>query len=403
MQKIKKLINEKFSVCVNINHIDVNIIEVISMTRRKKRKLKAFIKEFILISLPFIAGIFMNIGDIMAKLADKMDSIDIQVMNEKKTYSGKISEDFEDIIISEGYGYAEESESSQTENEPEIYKIVPENAGAKPYPTEWTEGGSIVRTTYGHYDGTTFFDLDNGGQVNNKTSVDMETLKEESRLLPEFKIEDTDEPQVLIYHTHTTETYEPYVRDFFDSNFNYRTTDETKNVIMVGDAIQKELESAGIGVIHSKEIHDYPSYNGAYDRSAETVNEILEQYPTIKVVLDIHRDAICTESVAYQPYVEINGKEASQIMIISGCDDGTMDMPNYMKNFRFASLLQSQIENDNPGLTRPILFDYRHYNQDITTGSLLIEVGSHGNTLDQSYYSGELLGKSIAKALKGLK
>ena len=90
-------------------------------------------------------------------------------------------------------------------------------------------------------------------------------------------------------------------------------------------------------------------------------------------------------------------------MIISGCDDGTMDMPNYMKNFRFASLLQSQIENDNPGLTRPILFDYRHYNQDITTGSLLIEVGSHGNTLDQSYYSGELLGKSIAKALKGLK
>lgn len=375
------------------------------MKRRKKRKLKAFIKEFILITLPFSAGIFINIGDIMGRLADKMDSIDIQVIKENKSYNGKISEDFEDIIISEGYGYAEESENfpeSQSDEIP-IYKIVSDNAGAKPYPTEWTEGGSIVRTTYGHYDGTTFFDLDNGGQVNNKTSVSNETLKAESRLLPDFKIEDTEEPQVLIYHTHTTETYEPYVRDFYDANFNYRTTDETKNVIMVGNAIQKELESAGIGVIHSTEIHDYPSYNGAYDRSAETVNAILEQYPSIKVALDIHRDAICTESVAYQPYTEINGKEASQIMIISGCDDGTMNMPDYMQNFRFASLLQSQIENDNAGLTRPILFDYRHYNQDITTGSLLIEVGSHGNTLDQSYYSGELIGKSIAKALEELK
>ncbi|MGN1037159.1 MAG: stage II sporulation protein P, partial [Ruminococcus sp.] len=268
------------------------------MKRRKKRKLKAFIKEFILITLPFSAGIFMNIGDIMGRLADKMDSIDIQVIKENKSYNGKISEDFEDIIISEGYGYSEESEnfSEIQSDEIPIYKIVSDNAGAKPYPTEWTEGGSIVRTTYGHYDGTTFFDLDNGGQVNNKTSVSNETLKAESRLLPDFKIEDTEEPQVLIYHTHTTETYEPYVRDFYDANFNYRTTDETKNVIMVGNAIQKELESAGIGVIHSTEIHDYPSYNGAYDRSAETVNAILEQYPSIKVALDIHRDAICTES-----------------------------------------------------------------------------------------------------------
>lgn len=380
------------------------------MTRRKKRKLRAFIKEFLLITLPFSAGLFMNAGDIIENFADRMNSISIRHDEEKvikgnKSYNGRISEDFEDIIISEGYGYEEESAESQEAQSDEvpIYKTVSQNPGAKPYPDEWTEGGSIVRTTYGHYDGTTFFDLDKGGQVNNKTSVNMQTLKDESRLLPEFKIEDTDEPQVLIYHTHTTETYEPYVRDFYDSNFNYRTTDETKNVIMVGNEIQKELESAGIGVIHSTVIHDYPSYNGAYDRSAETVNEILEEYPTIKVVLDIHRDAICTDTVAYQPYTEINGKEAAQIMIISGCDDGTMDMPDYMKNFRFASLLQSQIESDNPGMTRPILFDYRHYNQDITTGSLLIEVGSHGNTLEQACYSGELLGKSIAKALEELK
>ena len=109
----------------------------------------------------------------------------------------------------------------------------------------------------------------------------------------------------------------------------------------------------------------------------------MEQYPSIKVVLDIHRDAIASETSAYQPYIEIGGKEAAQIMIISGCDDGTLDMPNYMKNFHFACRLQEKVESDNKGLTRPILFDYRHYNQDLTTGSLLIEVGSHGNTLEQ--------------------
>ena len=90
-------------------------------------------------------------------------------------------------------------------------------------------------------------------------------------------------------------------------------------------------------------------------------------------------------------------------MIISGCDDGTLNMPNYMQNFRLASLFQQQIETDYPGLTRPILFDYRKYNQNMSTGALLFEMGSHGNTLEQVQYSGELVGKSIARALISIK
>lgn len=217
--------------------------------------------------------------------------------------------------------------------------------------------------------------------------------------MPEFTIELNDEPQVLIMHTHTTESFEPFERDFFDSSFNYRTTDPSKNVVMIGDKITQQLENAGIEVIHDTTIHDYPSYNGSYDRSAETVKKILKEYPSIKVVLDIHRDAIGTNDSIMQPVVEVNGKDAAPVMIISGCDDGTMDMPDYMKNFRFASLLQQQMSSDYTGFTRPILFDYRKYNQDLTTGSLLIEVGTHGNTLEQVEYSGELLGKSLAKAL----
>ena len=90
-------------------------------------------------------------------------------------------------------------------------------------------------------------------------------------------------------------------------------------------------------------------------------------------------------------------------MLISGCDDGTMGMPDYMKNFHFACRFQEKLESDSPGLTRPILFDYRHYNQDLTTGSLLIEVGSHGNTLEQVQYSGQLIGKSLGELLDSMK
>ena len=90
-------------------------------------------------------------------------------------------------------------------------------------------------------------------------------------------------------------------------------------------------------------------------------------------------------------------------MIISGCDDGTLDMPDYIKNFHFACTLQQQMETDYAGLTRPILFDYRHYNQDLTTGSLLIEVGSHCNTLEQVQYSGQLIGRSLSRTLNSVK
>ena len=171
-------------------------------------------------------------------------------------------------------------------------------------------------------------------------------------------------------------------------------------MIAVGNMITEQLAAGGIGVIHDTTVHDSPSYNGSYDRSRETVKNILEQYPSVKIVLDIHRDAIERDGERIAPVTEINGKKAAQIMIICGCDDGTMNMPNCAENFKLACLMQSGFERDYPTLTRPVLFDYRHYNQDLTTGSLLIEVGGHANTLEQAKYSGELIGKSLAKTLK---
>ena len=280
-------------------------------------------------------------------------------------------------------------------------RIVPDedhDAGPKPYPESLeNHDGNITLMHYGHFNGETYIDLDIAGQVRNVTSVSNDRLISESRLAPDFTVKPNGEPQVLIMHTHATESYEPYERDFYDSSFNSRTTDKQMNMVAVGDAIAEQLEAAGIGVIHDTTMHDYPSYNGSYDRSRETIQAILDEYPSIKIVLDIHRDAIeRADGERIAPVAEINGRNAAQIMIISGCDDGTMGMPNCMKNFRFACMLQQQLESDYEGLTRPILFDYRKYNQDMTTGSILIEVGGHANSIDQAVYSGELIGKSLA-------
>lgn len=274
------------------------------------------------------------------------------------------------------------------------------DAGPKPYPESIESNDGVISVmSYGFYEGDSYINLDSG-QVRNITSVSNDKLLEESLLAPDFEVELNGEPQVLIMHTHATESYEPYERSFFDSSFNSRTTDPTKNMIAVGKKIAEELEAAGIGVLQDETLHDYPSYNGSYDRSRETVLRYLEEYPSIKIVLDVHRDAIERDSgERIAPVAEINGRNAAQVMIISGCDDGTMDMPDYMKNFRFAALLQSQLESDWEGLTRPVLFDYRKYNQDLTTGSILIEVGGHANSIDQAVYSGELIGKSLVKCL----
>ena len=259
--------------------------------------------------------------------------------------------------------------------------------------------GVIQEYTYPHYTGTQYIDLKAGGQVRNCTDVANATLIAESTKALPFKLDkNSEQPQVLIYHTHTTESFEPYERDFYDSSFASKTTDMTKNIVSVGDNICKQLDKAGIAYVHDTLVHDYPSYNEAYASSRKTVQEILKQYPSIKICLDIHRDGIQrADGTRIAPVTQIGDRKDAQIMIISGCDDGTMGIPNYLQNFRLASRLQSQIESDWKGLTRPVLFDYRHYNQDLTTGSLLIEVGSHGNSIEQAQYSGELIGQSIAK------
>ncbi|MGN1415706.1 MAG: stage II sporulation protein P [Oscillospiraceae bacterium] len=285
----------------------------------------------------------------------------------------------------------------------DISSAYPEAAADSFSDEDYLQGGKIIPTLYGRYTGDDYIDLPSGGQVRNITSMDNSELLSLAEQPPAFEITADGEPEVLIMHTHTTECYEPFEREYCDLNRSSRVLDSEQNMTAVGNEIAYQLYQSGIGVIHDTTVHDYPDYNGSYDRSRETVMNILRQYPSIKVVLDIHRDAIEKDGDRIAPVTEINGKKAAQVMIICGCDDGTMDMPNYTDNFKFACALQSRLESDYPTLTRPVLFDYRHYNQDLTSGSLLIEVGGHANTLEQAKYSGQLIGKSLAELLLELK
>ena len=274
--------------------------------------------------------------------------------------------------------------------------------GALPYINdESARDGLITRYTFTDGDSEQFITLDNGSQVRNCTDYSNDYLLDISREGAGISFDnDPDEPLVLIYHTHATESFEKNVRDSYDSAFSCKTTEREMNIVSVGDEICKSLEENGITCLHDTLVHDYPSYDAAYDSSRQTVSELLTQYPSIKVVLDIHRDGIERESgERLAPYCEIDGNGAAQIMIISCVGDENGAVPEHLENFRFACALQERIELDYPDLCRPMLFDYRFYNQDLSPGALLIEVGSQANTIDEVKYTGSLIGKEIAKLL----
>lgn len=219
-------------------------------------------------------------------------------------------------------------------------------------------------------------------------------IGEELQKQPDIKIQKNAEPQVLIYHTHTTEAFDGVTR----------STDKSLSVCAVGDAIAKQLQDAGIGVIHDTTYHDYPAYNGSYSRSLVTMKNNLEKYPSIQVTLDIHRDAMTrSDGTRLKPTAVINGKKAAQVMIISGCDDtGDLGFPDWEYNMRLAIRLQKAMADMYPDLARPLNFCPRRYNENVTHGSLLVEIGTHANTLEEAVYGGELFGKALAETLSNL-
>ena len=193
--------------------------------------------------------------------------------------------------------------------------------------------------------------------------------------------EDTDAPQVLILHTHTTEPYMTYDAGYYNAADRTRTKDHTKTVCAVGEAVKRTLAAAGIAAIHDTTVHDSPVYSGAYTRSAVTAQKYLEQYPTIKVVLDLHRDAVMENGAMVKPTATVDGKKAAQMMLITGVvSTAALPHPHWRENLTLSARLQQALDGVSPDLMRPLQTVASRYNQHLSPGWVLVEVGSEGNT-----------------------
>lgn len=217
-----------------------------------------------------------------------------------------------------------------------------------------------------------------------------------------FAIEkNSGEPQILIVHTHATESYQTWPDPVFDENYTARSKNTALNMVAVGAEMARVLNAAGINTLHDTTLYDAPGYTSSYQRSRAGVQDYLARYPSIKIVLDVHRDAIeDSDGTRVKPVCEIDGESTAQVMVIAGCDNGgSAALPNWRLNLRFAAAWEAAMEGAYPGLTRPVLCGYRFYNQDLTTGSLLIEIGGHANTLDEALRAGRYAAEGLVKAV----
>lgn len=248
-----------------------------------------------------------------------------------------------------------------------------------------------------------------GGTIVSYGNLQIQTKIPKSFYSPDIKallnqgsdltIYDKSQPTVLIYHSHTTEAYSLLDTGYYISS-DARSNNSARNMVRVGDDLAAYLEKQGFNVIHDRTIHD-KDYTKSYDNSRATIEKYLEQYPSIEVTIDVHRDDITySNKTKVKPTAKINGKKAARMMIISGCEyNRVKNFPDWEENLKFDLQVQNKVNELYPGLMRPILFSERKYNMYETHYSFLLEVGTDANTLDEACYSARLFGNALGQLL----
>lgn len=212
-----------------------------------------------------------------------------------------------------------------------------------------------------------------------------------------------EEPQILIIHTHGSESYTPPAGTKIVYSGNHRTSDARYSVIRVGEEMAQVFGDAGISVIHDRTLYDYPNYTGAYDRSLAAIHTYLAEYPSLHFILDVHRDAIeDSQGNEYKVISKIDGVgTAAQVSIVVGSDGKGLYHPNWMENLKLAVAIQQNALGKYPTLMRPILLRNSRYNQHATAGSLLVEIGAAGNSPDEAALAGRLFAQRMIEVLQG--
>ena len=228
-------------------------------------------------------------------------------------------------------------------------------------------------------------------KIKNQTTYELT----EEILNPNINIENKN---IVIFHTHSCESYTPSEKYTYTQTGNYRTTDLNYTVTRVGTELENYLKQYNLNVIHDTSYHDYPAYNGSYTRSLQTVENILKTSPS-DIIIDLHRDAIGSRA-DYAPTVKIGEEYAAQIMFVIGTNEGGLWHPNWNQNLKFAIKVQQKAEEMYPGLFKPIMLTKSRYNQHAGKYANIIEVGSTGNTLEQCLTSMKYLSAVINEILK---
>ena len=209
-------------------------------------------------------------------------------------------------------------------------------------------------------------------------------------------------PTVLIIHTHGTESYTRQPGEIYEEDSAYRTFNASYNMISIGEELTRVLESGGVTVLHDRTLHDYPSYNGSYDHARQTIRAYLEAFPTITMVIDLHRDAMdLQKDPQLTTLATVGGNRSAQLMLVAGTDHN-VSYKGWEENLATGIKLTAILEKMYPGITRPIQLRAQRFNLDMTPGSLLVEVGANGNTHNEAVTAVRALGAAILAMAEGV-
>lgn len=208
------------------------------------------------------------------------------------------------------------------------------------------------------------------------------------------------EPTVLILHAHGTESYTKEGEDYPESS-PYRTLEEAHNMLSIGDRVVEILAQHGISALHDRTLHDYPDYNTAYDSARKSAQKYLAAYPSIQLILDLHRDALEDQGTQLSTSATVGEKPSAQLMLVVGTNAGGLSHENWEENVSLGLKLHAQLEQSAPGIMRPMSLRSQRFNQDLLPGALLVEVGAAGNTRAEALIAAEQLAHAIAALSRG--
>ena len=211
-----------------------------------------------------------------------------------------------------------------------------------------------------------------------------------------------DEPKVLILHTHATESYTKQPGEIYEEDSMYRTFNASYNMLSIGEELTQVLTAGGITVLHDRTLHDYPSFTGSYDHARQTIRAYLQAFPSITMVIDLHRDAMDFEQdPQLTTLATVGGQQSAQLMLVAGTDHN-VSYSHWEENLAMGVKLTAVLEKMYPGITRPIQLRAQRFNLDMTPGSILVEVGANGNTHQEAVTAVRALGAAILAMAQGV-